>query len=67
MIDATQRVIMGAHAIAAYFGKRRPWLYRQLARGKRPPPVFRIGSALAADPADLDLWIQKQKQKGSIQ
>jgi hypothetical protein len=47
-----RRVITGAAAIAAPFNKSARWLYRQLHRGKAPPPVFKLGGTVLAAYAD---------------
>jgi predicted DNA-binding transcriptional regulator AlpA len=57
------RLLWGARSIAAYVGRKERWLRRQLARGKAPPPVFRIGSAVVADPAEIDAWLESHKRK----
>ena len=47
------RLAWGGKAIARYLNQSEKWLRRQLERGKRPPPTFKIGSALVADIDDL--------------
>lgn len=58
-----RRLRWGGKSIAAYLGQSEKWLRRQLERAKRPPPVFRVGSALVADLDDLDGWLNAWKEK----
>ncbi|BAT60618.1 hypothetical protein GJW-30_1_03166 [Variibacter gotjawalensis] len=59
----SRRLIWRGKGIAAYLNQTDRWLERQLQRGKRPPPVFRIGSALAAYAEDLDAWLAEWKAR----
>jgi hypothetical protein len=58
-----RRLAWGARSIAAYLNKPERWLRRQLERAKRPPPVFRVGSAVVADLDELDAWIAAWRQR----
>ena len=35
------------------------WLKRKLARGKRPPPVYHVGTAVVANPDSLDIYFSE--------
>ena len=56
-------LLWGGRAIAAYLGRPERWLRRQLARGKKPPPTFRLGTAIVADPKEIDTWLNSAKQR----
>jgi hypothetical protein len=62
-----RRLAWGGKAIAAYLNKPERWLRRQLERAKRPPPVFRVGTAVVADLDELDAWIAAWRARADSQ
>jgi hypothetical protein len=58
-----RKLAWGRRAIAKYLNQTDAWLARQLERAKRPPPTFRIGSAVVADLDELDTWLAAWRQR----
>jgi hypothetical protein len=58
-----RRLAWGRRAVAHYLSQSDRWLARQLERGKIPPPVFKVGTAIVGDLDELDLWLAQWKAR----
>jgi hypothetical protein len=58
-----RRLAWGARAGGRYLNRTENWMRRQIERAKRPPPHFRVGSAVVFDLDELDEWLAAWRQR----